>query len=667
MKGVNNFNTWDSKGLNNIIVLPDLVEVRIALYDKSKNELVENLSWRSTHDDITEVRNVKRFGFHGTNGEYFDLDLMYDDFQFNLEFAGKDNSFVLKVSPFSQDDDIIFCIMSSIRWGKNGTIVKSSEGFKIEGESDKYDIKILGEFNTESYVNSDLPCVKVKSNSVFYIVCNSNFAEEEINRFLNLKRKETISETITGRGFLEDAPQSILKCLEWNTLYHPVDNFIYTPPSRILCIGNGSYGTFHMYGKDAFINSILYAIQDKELSYHEIHSIFKEFKDNKIPRLTTHSNMETKDLAALPIGSYAILKLYRQFGDKIIMEEYIEKLLLWNNWWKQNFLNEQYSLLLDPEDTNSMSVGLNSIYALDLWCISEIYRILGNKEKSAEYFSYFEKIRDNVNEYLWNDEKNMYYDRELSGNFKDMLYLSYFFTLLAAIPSEERAEDMIKNYLFNQDEFWGEYVLPGVSKKDVNKLKYPDESRIIPFNNFLIVEGLRRYRKYEESFILSNKNLNLFLNEWSSENHIHESYNYETGDGDDIKNSDPFYTSGSLLAYTALSEVIDNEVWGGIRFGGLVQKEAAVENFLIQGDRYSVTIGREVKVYKNEILFIHVNVPCIIFNLDLKSDTLKFSFKSKYKNASIRLHNVSSYKNLIIDSKEKTIESKFDREMFIVI
>ncbi len=667
MKGVNNFNTWDSKGLNNIIVLPDLVEIRIALYDKDKNELVENLSWRSTHDDIAEVRNVKRFGFHGTNGEYFDIDLMYDNFQFNLEFAGKDNIFVLKVSPFSQNDDIFFCIMSSIRWGKNGTITKNSDGFKIEGEEGKYDVQILGEFNPEAFVNSDLPCIKVKSSSVFYIICNTNFNEEEINKFLNLKRKETISETITGRGFLEDAPQSILKCLEWNTLYHPINNFIYTPTSRTLCLGNGSYGTYHMYGRDAFINSILYAIQDKELSYHEIHSIFKEFKDDKIPRLITHSNIETQELAALPIGSYAILKLYRQFGDKIIMEEYIDKLVLWNDWWKQNYLNEQYYLLLDPEDNNSLSVGLNSIYALDLWCLSEIYSILDKKEQSAEYFSYFEKIRDNINEYLWNDEQNMYYDRELDGNFKDVLYISYFFTLIAAIPSEERAEDMIRNYLFNQDEFWGQYVLPSVSKKHISKLKYEDENRIMPFNNFLIVEGLRRYRKYEESFLLSSKNLELFLSEWSFENHIHESYNCETGDGDDIKNSDPFYTIGSLLAYTAICEVIDNEAWGGIRFGSLVQKEAAVENYLIQGDNYTVVVGREVKVYKNEILFIHVNVPCIIFNLNLKGDTLKFSFKSKYKNASLRLHNISSYKSLNIDSKDKTIESPFNREMFIVI
>lgn len=667
MKGVNNFNTWDSKGLNNIIVLPDLVEVRIALYDKDKNELIENLSWRSTHDDVAEIRNVKRFGFHGTNGEYFDLDLMYDNFQFNLEFAGRDNVFVLKISPFSQNDDIIFGIMSSIRWGKDGTITKKSDGFKIEGEDGSYDIRILGEFIPEAFVNSDLPCVKVKSNSIFYVVCNSNFTEEEINRFLNLKRKETIQETITGRGFLEDAPQSILKCLEWNTLYHPINNFIYTPSTRTLCLGNGSYGTFHMQGKEAFINSILYAIKDKELSYHEIHSIFKEFSDGKIPKSTTHSNTQTKELAALPIGSYCILKLYRQFGDKIIMEEYIDKLVEWNDWLKQNYINEQYYLLLDPQDENSLSVGLNSLYALDLWCISEIYNILDKKEESAEFFTHFEKIRDNINEYLWNDEANMYFDRKLDGNFKEILYLSYFFTLISAVPSEERAEDMIKNFLFNQDEFWGEYVLPSVSKKHMENLKYIEENRIIPFNNFLIVEGLRRYRKYEESFLLSNKNLELFLNEWSQENHIHESYNYLTGDGDDIRNSDPFITSGSLLAYTALCEVIDNEAWGGIRFGSLIQKDAAVENYVIQGDRYTVMIGREIKIYKNEVLFIHVNVPCIIFNLNLNGDTLKFSFISKYKNASIRLHNISSYKNLIIDSKDKNIEEPFNREMFIVI
>ena len=56
-------------------------------------------------------------------------------------------------------------------------------------------------------------------------------------------------------------------------------------------------------------------------------------------------------------------------------------------------------------------VDLNSLYALDAWCLAQMARILKNEQEFASYTEEYEQMRDLINDNLWNETDGFYYDR----------------------------------------------------------------------------------------------------------------------------------------------------------------------------------------------------------------------------------------------------------------
>jgi putative isomerase len=46
---------------------------------------------------------------------------------------------------------------------------------------------------------------------------------------------------------------------------------------------------------------------------------------------------------------------------------------------------------------------------------------------------------------------------------------------------------------------------------------------------------------------MSDKSMNLLMNEWLTKHHVHENYNSETGEGDDVQSSNAYYHWGAFL------------------------------------------------------------------------------------------------------------------------
>ena len=72
--------------------------------------------------------------------------------------------------------------------------------------------------------------------------------------------------------------------------------------------------------------------------------------------------------------------------------------------------------------------------------------------------------------------------------------------------------------------------------------------------NFLVYLGLRNYELPEAQQLLADKSRQLLLQEWREKGRIHENYNADTGRGDDVRNSDSFYSWGGLLGLIPLIE-----------------------------------------------------------------------------------------------------------------
>ena len=70
--------------------------------------------------------------------------------------------------------------------------------------------------------------------------------------------------------------------------------------------------------------------------------------------------------------------------------------------------------------------------------------------------------------------------------------------------------------------------------------------------NFLVYLGMLQDPDCEARKYLVERSLALLLNEWRKHRHVHENYNADTGEGDDVQNSDPFYQWSGLLALIGL-------------------------------------------------------------------------------------------------------------------
>jgi len=308
------------------------------------------------------------------------------------------------------------------------------------------------------------------------------------------------------------------------------------------------------------------------------------------------------------VGSYCVLKIYLQHRDIGLLEESYPALKRWHEWWfkcrdgNQNGLLEwgsdakgekrwQYHNLqaakfesgLDNspmydnvsfnERTNTMElddVGLNSLYALDAWALSKIAAELGRYGDELKYLNEYLDMKRRINELLWNEKAGIYQNR--------------------GIPSIGMARRMLNEHLLNESEFWGKFVIPSISKKDP---AFTDNNywrgRIWAPMNFLVYEGLKRYGLESIAQEFAIKSVELFSREWEEEGHVHENYNAITGEGDDVKNSDPLYTWGGLLSYIGMQELVMIEPWSGcIRFGSLCNRRASLRNYRALGAKWDI-------------------------------------------------------------------------------
>ena len=72
--------------------------------------------------------------------------------------------------------------------------------------------------------------------------------------------------------------------------------------------------------------------------------------------------------------------------------------------------------------------------------------------------------------------------------------------------------------------------------------------------NFLVYLGMRNYNLLNAKEDLVAKSKALLLKSWSSHRYIYENYNADTGEGDDVANSDKFYHWGALLGFISFIE-----------------------------------------------------------------------------------------------------------------
>ncbi|MHA1381754.1 MAG: MGH1-like glycoside hydrolase domain-containing protein [Candidatus Helarchaeota archaeon] len=462
---------------------------------------------------------------------------------------------------------------------------------------------------------------------------------------------------------------------------------------------------------DKSFNALIMSLEDIEFAKEIILNLIKINFDQSTGRMN-HVNIlgQNLDCSNPPVTPFCAWKVYLKCKDKDFLEKVYKPFKKWLYWFLRERDRNKDELFewgcYDPIQIGPIKLKLELISALDRaafesgwdngvqwfnnvrfskkyhcmemncidlcslianssWILSLMAQELGKDVESKIFISYYKKLRKIINTRLFDEKEQIYKNRDWNGKFQPYLTAINFYPLIAKIPSSERAQRIIKQHLYNNNEFWGPYIIPTVAKNNPYYEKDGDywKGNIWPPVNYIIHLGLTNYDN-KSSYRIAEKSMKLFVNEWMKEGHIHELLNSSTGLGksDINKNfrSCPFYTWGALMGLVFVEEFFDVELDGnGIRFGNFNNKdEIIVENIPYLGAKYKIkSNSNETIVWRNEKIFFEATPGVIIRHFNKKNDSLKFECYSR-NGSKINLKDIEPKKvqKLMIDENEQVVE-----------
>lgn len=477
--------------------------------------------------------------------------------------------------------------------------------------------------------------------------------------------------------------QALTSAINWCACWDQINKRAYTPITRawidnyMVKIGFDKAARGPLIGLwDNLFNALLHSIESKGLAEGNIESVLADsaLVEGEYPPNYIASSFRSGDRSQPPIGSLAVWKVYQRFGNYQFLKWAYPRLKKWHLWWKKRRDGNKDGLLewgstfpvkepgnsagelfgakcesgmdnsplfdeakYDPKigTLNLVDIGLNSLFAADARYLSKIARELGLKLDSKEFLDEYELLKERIDKKLFSEEKGAYLDRYWSGEFSSRIAPTTFYPLMAKIPTLKRARLIIKEHLLNRDEFWGEFVIPSISRDDQ---AFNDQiywrGRIWPSMNYLVYLGLKEYELEKIAYEFAKKSVELFMREWKEKGHCHENYNALTGSGDDVpvptkkfsQGSDRFYSWGALLTLMGIEEIIDVEMDEGIRFGCYFLKEKSIlSNIKLKGSSYRIETHRaETVAFREGKPFFSSNPGTNIRNYTKSRDFLKF-------------------------------------------
>lgn len=444
---------------------------------------------------------------------------------------------------------------------------------------------------------------------------------------------------LTGGGELADAPEAMIRAVSWNTLHDSRRRLVASPVCRDWCIDwNGPI----IFGWDSFFATLMAAAESRELARANFESALAAVDElGFVPNYYMSHGAASLDRSMPSLGAYTAWKLEQADPDLGWLGRMYPKLRKWNEFWMANRKGRfdllcwgsnaephyefpqllpynpslqhtakcaMYEAGLDnspmyddvsfDEQTHMLELAdvmLSSYYAMDCESLAAIADAVGQGDHAAAYRREYEAVKQRMNQTLWDVENQIYANRHWDGRFSPRWSPSSFFPLAAGIADPDQARALVERHLLNETEFWGEFVIPSIARNDP---AYADNDywrgRIWGPFNFLVAEGLRRYRFDEAAAEFARRGLKMFLRNWRDDGGVYENYNADTGAGADVWNAARLYHWGGLLALVAIQELIDSEPAGFLRFGSIEMPDAKIRNFRLAGSVYDVDLGQGV-------------------------------------------------------------------------
>jgi len=311
-----------------------------------------------------------------------------------------------------------------------------------------------------------------------------------------------------------------------------------------------------------------------------------------------------------PVGSKALLELYKKYGDKWVVELLFDDLLDWSNWFmrkrrlapldlialgslneqailtssfeKENMQNARYESGLDNspmydgeffDESNTFlmqmyDVGMSSMFTQEAYALAELADAIGRVE-GPMLRARGDEFSSLIRSYLWDNESQIYANKFINNSFYRRISPTSFYALQTKGPTDDQATAMMEKWLLNPNHFcvapngdfagnndtcyWG---LPSIEASDVafpplgywRGYIWGPMAQLTHWSlqNYDHVPAVRKARK-----ALVKQMGTLMMSQWNQHRHICENYNpHKTADtsGGDCSGT-KFYHWGALTGH----------------------------------------------------------------------------------------------------------------------
>jgi len=588
------WNTWDSFSQLAFTHLPEGFTINLSMKEYKNAFIMRNPLMYKAEQRMT-------FGAHSDMGEYTDLAIDWEGMKFRIQSATDNENLVIMVTPVEVKAirTPILIAETGISWQYPGSVSKTGDLITFSSGNTTTNLYATKTTVYDPYVkiNSTYNCYPL--NSSVGLATGKPYSLEQIQAILDRESK-ILAAKKNAYGDLKEQFDAMQSSIAWNTIFDPAKNRIITPVSRSW---NDWHGGYVLFEWDNYFVAYMSSLYNKDLAYANAIAITNEItEDGFVPNMAD-AFMKTNDRSEPPVGAFCVREIYRRYHEKWFLETVYNKLLTWNRWWSEkrdingllvwgsnkykptngNYweteksgVNRIVGASLESGMDNSpmyfeipfdtvkglshlWDVGLNSLYIMDCNALADIAKELGKTADCRELTARAAKYTKNLDR-LW-DEKTGIYRNKLTdhGEFSGRLSPTSFYSLLTDAPDKKKIDRMMKEHFYNANEFYGEWMIPSISKNDTSfKAQNYWQGRIWPPINFLVYLGLRKHELDTPRKELVEKSRQLFMKNWTETRHVCENYNAITGVGAEKgAASDPFYHWGALLGFM---EFIENGI-----------------------------------------------------------------------------------------------------------
>jgi|GEM_PF-928566 len=439
----------------------------------------------------------------------------------------------------------------------------------------------------------------------------------------------------SGMGILGQATESMLNSIMWSRTYYPyLIDTLYSPARSALD------NHFNITGYEENCAALLGCYAGRTESALQLRYTVEDRLMFMLSAL--HIFMRTPGKALFLRLLPRMQKLYQPSDSELIVtKDHTKNEVAYR--WTDSPLKETGN----AQPMYSLDLSCLKLLAFDV--LERFLRFFDNKAAAKEYAKAYEDLKAKINETLWNDDKGCYKNRYLTGSWALHYGATSFYPLAAGAVDTPYKLSRMMNMLTNPKIFWGENLVPTLSKDDSEYGKKgkpaPSGERepkylqyrgsIVPHVNYIVYHGLVRYGLDQLAGELAFSGAKLWRAKGNSPNV--ENYGLYMPSGRRVRNKRFLSSTGNMLALIGIQELLDveylrSDLKTALRFGTFAEGNHSITNLRLLDKFYSIEVNEGVTtlLVNNQTLFEASGGRCAVRQFFENDEGCEFLIDAQY-------------------------------------